>query len=608
MSTASDAPGQNRPAPAGSRAPQAAREASQASTASHHAETDPPGALLQVSGLHITYSTGRRRVAAVRGVDLTVARGEIVALVGESGSGKSSLAHGVLQLLPATGQIAAGTIRFDGHDLLALSPEKLRALRGTRIALIPQDATAFLNPTRRIGGQVAEVRRIHGLADRHTAAREAVRLLATAGLPDPDRVARQYPHELSGGMRQRVLIAAALAGEPDLILADEPTSALDVTVQRAVLDHLRELVDALGIALLLITHDLGVAAERAHRVLVMHQGRVVEAGPASQVLHTPTHPYTRRLVEAAPRPTGPRLIVTHRDQATDPARPPRAGTQHPDGGSSLPTGSRSATNLPPAQDPVLTLDQVSHVYSRPAVGGGRQHFPAVADVSLVLGRGQSLGLVGESGSGKSTLARIAACLQVPSSGGVRVGGQDAVRRRAHERRQLRRQVQLVQQSPYTSLDPRIRVGRSITEPLRAFGIGDRASRRAAAADLAEQVGLPATLLDRRPGELSGGQRQRVAIARALALRPALLVCDEPVSALDVTTQAQILNLLARLHSEHGISYLFISHDLAVVRQICERIAVMRAGRIIEAADTTTVFDRPVEPYTRKLLEAIPGRR
>ncbi|CAO5192426.1 glutathione ABC transporter ATP binding subunit GsiA [Frankia sp. AiPs1] len=602
MTTSSDADGQTRPVPADPPAPRAV-------AAAQPGRTDPTGALLQVSGLHVAYAAKRRRVAAVRGVDLTVARGEVVALVGESGSGKSSLAHAVLRLLPAAGQITAGAIHFDGHDLLDLTPERLRALRGTRIALIPQDATAFLNPTRRIGSQVAEVRRIHGLADRRTAAQDAVHLLDTAGLPDPERVARQYPYELSGGMRQRVLIAAALGGEPDLILADEPTSALDVTVQHAVLDHLRRLVDTLGIALLLITHDLGIAADRAHRVLVMHQGTIVEAGPPSRVLRAPTHPYTRRLVDAAPRPTGPRLIVTVRDRvAAATEHRPHAEAQPSGADSPLSPQPRATIGLPAAPDPVLTLDRVSHLYSRPATGGGRRDFPAVDDVSLVLGRGQSLGLVGESGSGKSTLARIAACLQIPSSGSVQIAGQDAVRRRAAERRQLRRQVQLVQQSPYASLDPRMRVGRSITEPLRAFGVGDRASRRAAAADLADQVGLPAVLLDRRPGELSGGQRQRVAIARALALRPALLICDEPVSALDVTTQSQILDLLARLHSEHGVSYLFISHDLAVVRQICERIAVMRAGRIIEAADTTTMFDRPAEPYTRRLLEAIPGRR
>lgn len=583
MSTTSDAPGHARPAPAGAPAPTSAPEVMPASATPPGGQADPPGALVQVTGLHVTYSTGRRRVAAVRGVDLTVARGEVVALVGESGSGKSSLAHGLLRLLPATGQITAGTIRFDGHDLLALPPRELRALRGRRIALIPQDASAFLNPTRRVGGQVGEVRRIHGLADRHTAARDAVRLLATAGLPAPEQVARQYPHQLSGGMRQRVLIAAALAGEPDLIVADEPTSALDVTVQRAVLDRLGELVDDLGIALLLITHDLGVAADRAQRVLVMHQGTIVESGPAGQVLGAPTHPYTRRLVAAAPRPSGPRLIVTPRDQ----------------------TAAVSERAVP---DPVLVLSRVSHFYSRPAADGRRQSFPAVDDVSLVLGRGQSLGLVGESGSGKSTLARIAACLRLPATGEVRIGGQDAVALRPRERRQLRREVQLVQQSPYTSLDPRVRVGRSITEPLRAFRIGDRASQRAAAAELADLVRLPAALLSRRPGELSGGQRQRVAIARALALRPALLVCDEPVSALDVTTQAQILDLLARLHAEHAISYLFISHDLAVVRQICERIAVMRAGRILEVADTAALFDRPADPYTRDLLDAIPGRR
>ncbi|WP_261565237.1 dipeptide ABC transporter ATP-binding protein [Frankia gtarii] len=541
--------------------------------------------LLRVAGLDVTYTDRRATVAAVQGAELSITRGEVVALVGESGSGKSSLAHAILRLLPASGRVTAGAIHFDGEDLLAASPKRLRQLRGARIALIPQDAAAFLNPTKRVGAQVAEVRRIHRRSDRRASAREAITLLATAGLPEPQVRARQYPHELSGGMRQRVLIAIALAGEPDLIVADEPTSALDVTVQREVLDHLGQLVATLGVSMLLITHDLAVAADRADRVLVMRDGAVVESGSTTSVLLQPQHPYTRSLVAAAPRLSGPRVLVDHRV---------RAATRLDDRGDLGP--------------PVLTLRNVTRIYTRPLGGRRRQEFRAVDDVTITVNRAESVGLVGESGSGKSTLARIAAALDAPTTGTAAIDGIDATRRPERELRQMRRRVQLIHQSPFASLDPRFTVARSITEPLRAFGIGDRDSRRATARQLLDHVGLPAAALRHRPTELSGGQRQRVAIARALALEPALLICDEPVSALDVSTQSQILELLARLQADLGISYLFISHDLAVVRQICDRIAVMRDGHIIEDTDIDTLFTAPTHPYTRQLLNAIPGAR
>ncbi|NNG38284.1 ABC transporter ATP-binding protein [Flexivirga sp. ID2601S] len=529
------------------------------------------GALLEVDGLRVSYRSRSAETAALRGASLTVDRGEVVALVGESGSGKSTLAHAILRLLPPGGVVLAGRVDFEGEDVLALDRKRLGRLLGRGMALVPQDAATFLDPTKRIGWQVAEVRRVHGLADRRTAAVEAVRLLATAGLPDPEVVAHRYPHELSGGMRQRVLIAVALAGEPSLIIADEPTSSLDVTVQKEVLDHLQSLVQQLDIALLLVTHDLEVAAERADRVVVMHAGEVVETGTASDLLAAPAEPYTRELVAAVPRLTDPPLVS------------------------------------PAAADdrvPALRLASVSRSYSSPGRGTHR----AVADVDLAVPSGRSVGLVGESGSGKSTLARIAALLDRPDAGSVELAGVDTARLRHTDRRRLRRSVQLIHQSPHDSLDPRFTIARSIAEPLRAFGIGERSSRRDAIPDLLTMVGLDPGLGSRRPGELSGGQLQRVAIARALALQPSLLICDEPVSALDVSTQAQILQLLAGLNRDHRIGMVFVSHDLAVVRQICTDVVVLRHGTVVEAGTVDDVFGAPRHPYTRRLLDSVPRAR
>ncbi|MFD4254350.1 dipeptide ABC transporter ATP-binding protein [Amycolatopsis thermoflava] len=514
--------------------------------------------LLRVDGLRVAYGGAE----AVRGVDFTVARGETVALVGESGSGKSTVAHAVLRLLPPGGRITGGTISLGDEELTRAAESRMRQLRGSRVALVPQDPLAYLNPVKRIGEQVAEVRRIHRLAAGERAAADAVKLLTTAGLPDAAKLARRYPHELSGGMRQRVLIAIALAAEPALIVADEPTSALDVTVQRVILDHLGGLSRELGIAVLLITHDLAVAAERADRVLVMRAGEIVEHGPAGLILSRPAHDYTRALVASVPGGRAP--------------EPPATDRSHP----------------------LVEVEQLRRSFPG-------QETPAVDGVTLAVAPGQALGLVGESGSGKSTVARLIACLDRPSAGRVVLDGTDTATASGGRLRALRRTVQLIQQSPYTALDPRFSAGRSVAEPLRAFGIGDRRSRRARVAELFDLVRLPRDLLTRRPGELSGGQRQRVAIARALALEPRLLVCDEPVSALDVTVQSAILDLLAELRAEFGLAYVFISHDLAVVRQLCDRVAVMRRGRIVEAGATEALFTNPGHDYTRELLDAIP---
>ncbi|MFH0176994.1 dipeptide ABC transporter ATP-binding protein [Streptomyces cacaoi] len=546
--------------------------------ATDEASADEP-ALLEVRGLSVSYRTRGGTVHAVRGVDLDVWPGQVTAVVGESGSGKSTTAHAITRLLAANGGIDAGTVRFGRHDLTALSERELRTVRGAQIGLVPQDPTVSLNPVKRIGEQVAEVLRIHGLATRRSAPSAAIAILDQAGLPDAATRARQYPHELSGGMRQRALIAVAIAAKPQLIIADEPTSALDVTVQRVILDHLQHLTEESGTAVLLVTHDLGVAADRAQRLVVMSEGRVVEAGPTRDVLENPQHAYTRRLLASAPS------LTTARPRATG-----------------------AVTAPAPDKAPLVEARNLVKEFRLPAAAGAARTLRAVDDVSLTLHRGRTLALVGESGSGKSTTARLVLRLVDPTSGSVLFDGADVTTARGAEARQLRRRAQLVYQNPYASLDPRFSIGEVITEPLRAFRVGDRASRLARARELLDRVALPGSVLDRRPAELSGGQRQRVAIARALALSPDLVVCDEPVSALDVSVQAQVLDLLAELQADTGVAYLFISHDLAVVRQIAHQVAVMRSGRVVETGTTEDLFTHPHHDYTRELLAAIPGGR
>lgn len=551
----------------------------------HENGEDVTTPLLSIRGLSVSYRTRGGTVPAVRGVDLDVWPGQVTAVVGESGSGKSTTAHAVIRLLAANGIIDAGTIGFGRHDLATLSEAELRTVRGARIGLVPQDPTVSLNPVKRVGEQVAEVLRIHGRATRRSAAAEAVAVLDRAGLADAAVRARQYPHELSGGMRQRVLIAIAIAAGPELIIADEPTSALDVTVQRVILDHLQRLAEESGTAVLLVTHDLGVAADRSQRLVVMERGRVVEAGETRSVLADPQHEYTRRLLASAPSAT-----------TAAPRNPVAART---------PVAAGAAD---PATVPLVEVRDLVKEFRLPRAGGEARTLRAVDGVSLTLPRGRTLALVGESGSGKSTTARLVLRLADPTSGQVLFDGADVTTAGAGRVRELRRRAQLVYQNPYASLNPRFSIGDVVTEPLRAFKVGDRASRLDRARELLDRVALPAATLERRPAELSGGQRQRVAIARALALSPDLVVCDEPVSALDVSVQAQVLELLAELQDRTGVAYLFISHDLAVVRQIAHEVAVMRAGRVVETGPPEALFTAPRHAYTRELLAAIPGGR
>ncbi|AYG03970.1 dipeptide ABC transporter ATP-binding protein [Gryllotalpicola protaetiae] len=541
--------------------------------------TDAEAALLSVKNLRVAYEAGDRSVEAVRGVDFEVGRGEIVAIVGESGSGKTTTAQAVIHLLDPTARVTADELAFDGTELTKLSRGQWREVRGARIGLIPQDPVVSLDPVKKVGEQVAEALRVHKLAGRRAAAIRAVELLELAGLSQPALRAKQFPHQLSGGMKQRALIASALAPDPELIIADEPTSALDVTVQKQILDHLSSLVRERGTAVLLITHDLAVAADRADRILVMQGGEIVESGSAAQVLGAPRHPYTRALVAAAPALSGGRLQPSAqvRERAQADAAP-----------------VRPATTLLAAAN--LTKD----------FGSGRDRLRAVNEVSFDIARGETFALVGESGSGKSTTARLVARLETATAGAVALDGHDYTHARGEALRQLRRRLQLVYQNPYASLDPRFTVADAVDEPLRAFGTV-REARAKRVAELIDLVALPASFATRRPAELSGGQRQRVAIARALALEPDLVVLDEAVSALDVSVQAQILQLLTDLQAELGLAYLFITHDLAVVRQIADRVGVMQGGRLVETGSATGILESPAVEYTQRLLEAIPGR-
>ncbi|MET7329433.1 ABC transporter ATP-binding protein [Nonomuraea sp. NPDC005650] len=506
--------------------------------------------LLEVRDLAVSYD-GRR---AVEGVSFTVEPGEVVAVVGESGSGKSTTAHAVIGLLPSNGAVDAGRILLGDADLASWSPKRMESVRGAQIGLIPQDPASSLDPVKTVGAQIAEVLRIHKRGDRRAIRSRVIDLLARVGLPDPEARARQYPHELSGGMRQRVLIAIAIALEPRLIIADEPTSALDVTVQRRILDLIDDLRAESGTALLLVTHDLGVAAARSDRLVVMKDGRIEEQGRTAEVLASPAAGYTKRLLNDAP------------SLSASPFRDP-----------------------PPESAPAIVVRDLVKEF---------KGFRAVDGVSFEVARGTTHALVGESGSGKTTTARMVVRFAEPTSGTVTIAG-------AGEGRGFRRHVQLVHQNPYGSLDPRQSVGDIVEEPLRNFRLGDRAERRARVLDLLDRVALPRDVLTRRPRELSGGQRQRVAVARALAAGPEVVVLDEAVSALDVTVQAQILDLLEQLQRDLGLTYLFISHDLAVVRQISHTVSVMNKGRIVESGTTRRVFTDPRHEYTRELLAAIP---
>ncbi|MCX4805587.1 ABC transporter ATP-binding protein [Streptomyces sp. NBC_01214] len=548
--------------------------------------------LVEVTDLVVDFPVGGagEHVRAVAGVSFTLEAGRALGVVGESGSGKSTVAAALLGLHRGTGARLGGTVRVGGTDVATASAAELRRLRGGTAAMVFQDPLSSLDPYYAIGDQIAEVHRIHADVSRRAARARAVEVLDRVGIPDAVRRSRARPHEFSGGMRQRALIAMALACEPQLLIADEPTTALDVTVQAQILDLLHGLREERGLGLLLVTHDVGVAAESVDEVLVMRGGYAVERGPVASVLAAPAEPYTRALLAAVPRLDAPRRS---RGSAPDPAPQTPAGLEgSPAGLGVTPAGLDGGSEL--AEGPPV----VEAFSLRREFGRGRRKVAAVAGVSLAVHAGETLGIVGESGSGKSTLGRMLVGLLEPGSGQVRRDGVPVTG--------IASGVQMVFQDPVSSLNPRRSVGESIADPLRAAGERDGAVVRARVEELLQRVGLEAEHYDRYPHEFSGGQRQRVGIARALAPRPRLIVCDEPVSALDVTTQAQVTALLAELQRELGIALVFIAHDLAVVRQVSDRVAVMRAGEIVEEGPVDEVYDRPAHPYTRQLLAAVPA--
>ncbi len=538
--------------------------------------------LLSVRDLKVEFrgQGGVREV--LHGIDFDVFPGETVAIVGESGSGKSTTASAIVNLLPGTGRISGGSITLEGRELTAMRRSEMEQVRGRDIGFVPQDPMSNLNPVWSVGFQVKEAIRANGLAQgRAEIRRRAIDVLQQAGLADAEKRLHQFPHQFSGGMRQRALIGIGLAADPRLLIADEPTSALDVTVQRVILDHMAELTRERGTSMLLITHDLGLAAERAEKIIVMNQGYIVESGPSRQILEDPQHPYTRRLVGAAPS------IASHRIQAVVEDRGIETGDD---------------TDVPD----MVRVEGLTKDFKIRMGGFRSEDFRAVDDVSFAIPRGKTLALVGESGSGKTTVARMVLKLEQPTSGRIEVAGEEVSGLSTAQSFALRRRMQPVFQDPYGSMDPLRNIGNTIAEPLEIHGVGDSASRRDRVLELLEQVSLPREVAARYPNELSGGQRQRVAIARALALKPEVVVLDEAVSALDVLVQAQILRLLAELQSELQLTYLFITHDLAVVRVSSDLVAVMEKGRLVEQGSVDEIFANPQEEYTRRLLDAIPG--
>jgi oligopeptide/dipeptide ABC transporter ATP-binding protein len=600
---------------------------------------------LEVTDLTTHINLSRSVVQAVGNVDLGIERGETLGLVGESGCGKSMLGLSILRLLPPGGHIVGGSIKLDGRELVGLSEAELRRLRGNEVAMIFQDSLSSLNPTKTIGEQVAEPVRLHRGASKREALDRALEVLDLVGLPQPKERLSRYPHELSGGLRQRVMIAIALANEPKVLLADEPTTALDVTIQAQILSLLDDLRDRLGMATLLITHDMGVVAGRTSRINVMYAGRLVETAPTKRLFSSMRHPYTQGLLGSIPRlqSDNRKALVSIPGIPPDLTNPPR--------------GCRFAPRCPRAtsqcreHEPPLSGDDPEHrfacwhpvdgpVTSRPEItavhfaareqtNGHEEHlleikdvvreYPitagilqrrvasvkAVSGVDLHVDVGETLGLVGESGCGKTTLGKLIVGVEKPDSGEITLDGKEVFRFKGRTLRRARRDLQMMFQDPYASLDPRMRVSTILREPLVIQGIGSRREQEERVTRLLDEVGLPAKSLERYAHEFSGGQRQRIALARALILEPKVIVADEPVSALDVSIRSQVLNLMKRLQDEHSMASVVISHDLAVVKYLSDRIGVMYLGKLVELGSGEDIYLRPAHPYTEALIKTIP---
>ena len=568
-------------------------------------------ALLEIDNLKTWFHTRNGVVKAVDDISFMVQKGEILGIVGESGSGKSVTVHTLMGLVPQPpGSIEGGTATFDETDLLGASPEAQRALRGKRIAMIFQDPMTSLNPYLRISEQLIEPLLIHGLADRETALNKAVAMLEKVGIRDAAERVHSYPHEFSGGMRQRVMIAMALITNPEVLIADEPTTALDVTGQAQILRLLKELQADLGVSVIFITHDLGVIAELADRVVVMYRGHIVEQGDVLSIFDQPQHPYTKGLLGCRPRLESKfKVLPTVSDYLDE---------TEVDGQVELsekPDAAAHIESLQQVADPEIDENDLLL-----EVSGLQVHFPeragffsapkgvvkAVDGISFTVPRGSTLGLVGESGCGKTTTGRAILNLVAPTGGSVQFDGQEITGFDAAAMLPLRKRMQIIFQDPYSSLNPRLTIEQALTEPMAVHGIGQHhAERRDRAAALLDEVGLDARFLRRYPHEFSGGQRQRICVARALSLEPEFIVCDEAVSAMDVSVQAQVLNLLKELQLRRNLTYIFISHDLSVVKFMADTMAVMEGGRIIEQGCAEEIYANPSEAYTRGLIDAIP---
>jgi peptide/nickel transport system ATP-binding protein len=618
--------------------------------------------LLEVEDLRTHIRMRKTTVQAVDGVSFTIQPGETVGLVGESGCGKTMTGLSVMRLLPPGGRVVGGSIRLEGRELTALSDSEMRRVRGDDVAMVFQDPMTSLDPTMTVGDQIAEAVRIHRSASRKEALGRAAEVLALVGMPRPLERLRSYPHQLSGGLRQRVMIAIALACEPKLLIADEPTTALDVTIQAQILELLDDLKARLGMGMLLITHDMGVIAGRADRVMVMYAGRIIESGPAEAIFHRMRHPYTHALLESIPdvvtgrdhvlysipglppdlsRPPGncrfaprcryaqPRCLeedpplvaadLTHHYACFYPVNAEQAGiTRATALTSALPREAADGDRAPrsagqavaaagPAAEPLLVAEHV--VKEFPITRGVLQRrvgsVKAVSDVSFEVSRGETFGLVGESGCGKTTLGRLIVALDKPDSGSIRFDGVEVSRLTGRALRERRRDLQLIFQDPYSSLDPRMRVISILREPMTAQRIGTRKEQEARIRELLSEVGLMPRAMELYPHEFSGGQRQRIGFARALTLEPRLIVADEPVSALDVSIQSQVLNLMRRLQGQRELTYVIISHDLSVVRYLADRVGVMYLGKLVEIGPSAEIYERPAHPYTAALLQAVP---
>lgn len=560
--------------------------------------------MIEIKNLKVDFKTDGGTVNAVKGISFNIPKGKTVGLVGESGSGKSVTSLAIMRLIPnPPGQISGGEILYEGKDLLKLSDPEMRKIRGNKISMIFQEPMTSLNPVFTVGDQISETIILHQKLSTEEAYKKSLSLLQQVGIPNPEQRMKSYPHEMSGGQRQRVMIAMAIACEPELLIADEPTTALDVTIQKQILDLLANLQKEYGMSILFITHDLGVIKDIADDVVVMYKGKIVEQGPKTEIFKNPKHPYTKGLMNC--RPTlekNPRRLPTISDFMDE------AGNEKAFDMKSLLSEKQPRTQS--ANNPViLEIKNLKKYFpiEKNFFGKPTSFVKAVDDVSIQVRQGRTLGLVGESGCGKTTLGRLALRLIEPTAGEIFYRGTDITKLDSKSMRDLRRKIQIIFQDPYASLNPRMTIGSTLMEPMAIHNLfANRKEREERARQLLVRCGMDANMLNRYPHEFSGGQRQRICIARALAVEPEFIVCDESVSALDVSVQAQILNLLQDLQEEFGLTYIFISHDLSVVKYISDDVAVMKFGKIVEYNDAISIYKNPRDEYTQKLLSAIPG--